>query len=166
MDVGVRLLGPPAVRVADTWVPMRPTKPHALFAYVAYRGVRVRREEAASLLWPDADAEHAHGDLRQALRSLSRGPFGPLFERDRGAIWLTVDSDVPEFRRAAAERRWVDAAAARRLGALAWGNPALEVEVWPDARRLLGLAPSEAPAPSDEPPSDEATLAEVERFLA
>jgi DNA-binding SARP family transcriptional activator len=111
MDVGVRLLGPPAVRVADAWVPLRPTKPHALFAYVAYRGVRVRREEAASLLWPDADAEHAHGDLRQALRALTRGPFGRLVERDRGALWLTVDSDVPEFRRAAAERRWVDALA-------------------------------------------------------
>ncbi len=108
MDVAVRLLGPPAVRVANAWVPLRPTKPHALFAYVAYRGARVRREEAASLLWPDADAEHAHGDLRQALRALSRGPFGPLVERDRGAIWLTVDSDVPEFRRAAAERRWAD----------------------------------------------------------
>ncbi|MFO8150439.1 MAG: hypothetical protein R6T93_09085, partial [Trueperaceae bacterium] len=59
-----------------------------------------------------------------------------------------------------------DAAAARRLGALAWGNPALEYEVWPDARGLLGLAPTELPAASDEPPSDEATLAEIERFLA
>ncbi len=59
-----------------------------------------------------------------------------------------------------------DAAAARRLGALAWGNPALEYEVWPDARRLLGLPPTELPATSDEPPGDEATLAEVERFLA
>jgi hypothetical protein len=38
--------------------------------------------------------------------------------------------------------------------------------VGPDARRLLGLAPTEVPAPSSEPPGDEATLAEVERFLA
>ena len=114
MDVGVRLLGPPAVRVADAWVPLRSTKPHALFAYVAYRGVRVRREEAASLLWPDADAEHAHADLRQALRSLSRSPIGPLFERDRGAVWSIAGSDVPEFRRAAAERRWADALALHR----------------------------------------------------
>ena len=114
MDVGVRLLGPPEVRVADAWVPLRPTKPHALFAYLAYRGARVRREEAAALLWPDADAEHAHGDLRQALRSLTRSPFGPLVERDRGAIWSTVVGDVHEFRHADAERRWADALAVHR----------------------------------------------------
>jgi DNA-binding SARP family transcriptional activator len=114
MDVAARLLGPPEVRVADAWVPLRPTKPHALFAYLAVRGVRVRREEAAALLWPDADAEHAHGDLRQALRSLTRGPLGPLLERDRGAVWSTIGSDVHAFRRADAERRWADALAVHR----------------------------------------------------
>ncbi|MFU8888796.1 MAG: AfsR/SARP family transcriptional regulator, partial [Trueperaceae bacterium] len=114
MDVGVRLLGPPAVRVADTWVPLRSTKPHALFAYVAYRGARVRREEAASLLWPDADAEHAHGDLRQALRSLTRGSFGPLIGRDRSALWSATGSDVQEFLRAHAESRWADVLAVHR----------------------------------------------------
>jgi len=117
MDVDVRLLGPPEVSVEGVWLPLRPTKPHALLALLAVRGVRVRREEAAALLWPDADAEHAHGDLRQALRSLSRGPFAGLLERDRGALWLTVGSDVAEFRRAVADRRWVEALGLHR-GAL------------------------------------------------
>ena len=137
MDVGVRLLGPPAVRVANAWLPLRSTKPHALLAYVAYRGARVRREEAAALLWPDADAEHAHADLRQALRSLTRGPFGPLLERDRGAVWPTVDSDVHAFRRADAERRWADALAAHR-GPLLEGfeiDDALEFASWLETER-------------------------------
>ena len=86
MDVGVRLLGPPAVRVDDAWVPLRPTKPHALFAYLAYRGAPVRRAELAVLMWPDADAEHAFADVRQVLRSLRREPFGEVFGRDRSML--------------------------------------------------------------------------------
>ena len=137
MDVGVRLLGPPAVRVADAWVPLRPTKPNALLAYLAYRGVRVRRAEAAALLWSDADAEHAQGDLRQALRSLSRGPFGQLLDRDRGAVWVSSGSDVPEFRRAASERRWTDALALHR-GPLLEGfeiDDADEFSAWLEVER-------------------------------
>jgi DNA-binding SARP family transcriptional activator len=109
MDAGVRLLGPPAVRVDDAWVPLRPTKAHALFAYLAYRGAPVRRAELAALLWPDADAEHAFADVRQVLGSLRREPIGGLLGRDRGAVWLTVGSDLAAFRSAVAERRWADA---------------------------------------------------------
>lgn len=119
MDAGVRLLGPPGVRLADARIPLRPTKPHAAFVYLACRGGRVRRAELAALLWPDADAEHAQGDLRQALRSLSREPFGTLIARDRGAAWLDAECDVPRFRGAVAEGRW---AAALELH----GGPLLE----------------------------------------
>jgi len=114
MDVAVRLLGPPAVRVDGAWVPLRPTKPHAAFAYLAYRGAPVRRAEVAALMWPDADAEHAFADLRQALRSLRCEPFGELLERDRGTVWLDVGSDVAAFRSSVAERRWADALACPR----------------------------------------------------
>ena len=112
MDVGVRLLGPPAIRVAGTWVPLKPSKPSALLAYLAYHGSRVRRGALTTLLWAEADAAHAYGDLRQALRRLARGPFGELLGRDRTSAWLEAESDVSLFGRALAEQRWHDVLAA------------------------------------------------------
>jgi DNA-binding SARP family transcriptional activator len=106
MDAGVRLLGPPAVRAGGTWIALRPTKPHALLAYVAHRRGCVRRAELAALLWPEADARHAGADVRQALSSLARGPFGALVGRDRDGVWLDAESDFALFCRAVVERRW------------------------------------------------------------
>jgi hypothetical protein len=107
--VNVRILGPPAVHVAGAWLPLRPTKPHALLAYVAYRDAPVRRAEMATLMWPDADAEHAQCDVRQALRNLARGPFAAAIGRDRTGVWLCGECDVHAFRAAVAEGRWSDA---------------------------------------------------------
>lgn len=110
MGVAVRLLGPPAIRVDGSWSPLRPTKPNALLAYLAYRGDRVRRGELEALLWAEVAAVRAQADLRQALASLARRPYGDCVGRDRVSAWLAVDSDVASFRRAIAERRWADAA--------------------------------------------------------
>ncbi len=104
----VRLLGPPAIRVAGVWAPLKPSKPNALLAYLAYRGSRVRRGELTTLLWAESDAAHAHGDLRQALRRLAGGPFGEILGRDRTSAWLEAESDVSLFGRALAEQRWHD----------------------------------------------------------
>ena len=109
MDARVRLLGSPAVRVASGWAPLIPTKPHALFAYLAYEGRRVRRAALAALMWPDASTVHARDDVRQALRRLRSGPCVALIASDRDAAWVTAASDVHEFRRAVAEQRWRDA---------------------------------------------------------
>jgi DNA-binding SARP family transcriptional activator len=107
--VNVRILGPPAVCVAGAWLPLRSTKPHALFAYLAYRDAPVRRAEMATLMWPDADPEHAQCDVRQALSNLCRGPFGAFIGRDRTGVWLCGECDVHAFRAAVAEGRWGDA---------------------------------------------------------
>ena len=142
MDAGVRLLGPPAVRLADARIPLRPTKPHAAFVYLACRGGRVRRAELAALLWPDADEEHAHGDLRQALRSLAREPFGALIARDRGAAWLDAECDVPRFRGAVAAGRW-DEALALHAGPLLEGfeiDTADEYAAWLEVERATVAA--------------------------
>ena len=113
--------------------------------------------------------------LLYALRAQAHTRLGALQEAaaDVAALARTARVlDAPRFvaRAALAAAELADARgdadAARGLGALAWGHPALEADVWADARRLLGLGPTEAPRPSGEPPSDEATLAEVERFLA
>lgn len=109
MDVGVRLLGPPAIRVAGAWAQLRPSKPNALLVYLAYRGGRVRRGELTTLLWAEADATHAQDALRQALRRLASGPFGAVLGRDRTSAWSRAESDVALFGRAIAEQRWHDA---------------------------------------------------------
>ena len=109
MDARVRLLGSPAVRVASGWAPLTPTKPNALFAYLACKGRRVRRAALAALMWPDASAVHARDDVRQALRRLRSGPCSALIASDRDAAWVTAASDLHEFRRAVVERRWSEA---------------------------------------------------------
>ena len=110
MGVAVRLLGPPAIRVDGDWTPLRPTKPNALLAFLAYRADRVRRGELEALLWTEVDAAHAQADLRQALASLARRPYGGCIGRDRVSAWVEASSDVASFRRAVAEQRWSDAA--------------------------------------------------------
>jgi DNA-binding SARP family transcriptional activator/tetratricopeptide (TPR) repeat protein len=106
MDVGVRLLGPPAVRADGFWTPLSATKPHAVLAYVAYVGVPVRRAEAAAIVWPEADAQHAQAGLRQALLSLRKDPVGERLFADRTRVWLDHTVDVAVFREAVAGRRW------------------------------------------------------------
>ena len=109
MDAIVRLLGQPAIRLAGAWEPLRPSKPNALLAYLAYRGSRVRRAALATLLWPEADATHAHGALRQALRHVASEPFRGLLGRDRTSAWFEAESDVALFDQAITEQRWRDA---------------------------------------------------------
>ena len=111
MDVAVRMLGPPAIRVDGAWTSLRPTKPNALLAFLAYRGERVRRGELEALLWSEADALHAQADLRQALASLVRRPYGACVNRDRVSAWITAATDVSAFRRAVTEQRVSDAVA-------------------------------------------------------
>ena len=108
-EVAVRLLGSPTLRVADGWLPLRPTKACALLAYVAHRGRPVARSELAVLLWPDLDPQHAATNLRQLLRALATSPFGVALERDRDTVRSTLPSDVLALWQAVDEGRWEDA---------------------------------------------------------
>jgi DNA-binding SARP family transcriptional activator/tetratricopeptide (TPR) repeat protein len=141
--MNVRILGPPAVHVAGAWLPLRPTKPHALLAYVAYRDAPVRRAEMATLMWPDADAEHAQCDVRQALRNLARGPFAAAIGRDRTGVWLCGECDVHAFRTAVAEGRWCDAFALH-------GGPLLQGFEIDDADEFAAWLASERSAVAGE----------------
>ncbi|MFO8150443.1 MAG: BTAD domain-containing putative transcriptional regulator [Trueperaceae bacterium] len=114
MELGVRLLGTPEARAGGAWLPLGPSRPHAVFVYVAARGGFVRRAEVAELLWPGLDDAHAFGNLRQALRRLVNGPLAALLGLDRTGVWLDGDCDVAGFRRAVAERRWRDALVAHQ----------------------------------------------------
>jgi predicted ATPase/DNA-binding SARP family transcriptional activator len=137
MEARVRLLGPPAVRASGAWVPLRPGRADAMLAFVARRGAPVRRSEVAALLWPDADARHAAANLRQTLRTLVTGPFGPLVGRDRERVWVEAASDVPGFEEALREGRWDDAVAAYR-GRFLDGfelDDAREFDAWLESER-------------------------------
>ncbi len=139
MDESVRLLGPPAVRTDGVWTPLSPTKPHAVLAYFAYRGSPVRRAEVAALVWPEADARHAHAGLRQALLSLRQEPFGDQIGSDRTRVWIDRTADVAAFRDALAARRWRDAVDVHR-GPLLQGfevEDADEFGAWLDSERTV-----------------------------
>lgn len=139
MDESVRLLGPPAVRTDGVWTPLSPTKPHAVLAYFAYRGSPVRRAEVAALVWPEADAHHAHAGLRQALLSLHKEPFGDRIGSDRTRVWIDRTADVIAFREALAARRWRDAVDVHR-GPLLQGfevEDADEFGAWLDSERTV-----------------------------
>ncbi len=113
-EAAMRLLGAPAVRIAEAWLPLRPTKACALLAYVAHRGRPVARSELAALLWPDLDPQHAATNLRQLLRALTTSPFGVALERDRDTVRSTIASDSLALRLAVEEERWEDAVACYR----------------------------------------------------
>lgn len=112
MEADVRLLGPPAARVAGAWVPLRPGRADAVFAFAARRGAPVRRAEVAALLWPESPASLASASLRQALRTLSRSPLEGLLGRDHERVWVKDRSDLATFEDALREARWGDAVAA------------------------------------------------------
>ena len=98
--LGVRLLGPPIVRLRGRPIPLRTRKTLALLAYLAAEGGTHRRAEMAALLWPDSDEHRARTTLRSAIHDL-RGPLGSgnqgrdaylLVERD--VLGLRVDAEV------------------------------------------------------------------------
>lgn len=96
------------------WTELRPRKPNALLAYLACRGVPVRRSEVTSLLWPDGHASQANASLRQALRALAASPLGTVLERERDTLGVRGVSDLGRFRVACAQGRWDEAFAVYR----------------------------------------------------
>ena len=108
-EPAIRLFGPPAVRVAGGWEPLRPGKSSALVAYVVHRTSPVRRSELAALLWPELDEQRAHTNLRQLLKGLANGVLCDCIERDRDSVRSAVVSDVVAFERALDDARWSDA---------------------------------------------------------
>src|SRR4051812_5031515 len=84
----------------------------ALLVYLALAGAHRfrRRDTLTALFWPDVDADHARGALRQALRFL-RGELGPAALVNRGEEEVGVDSealgcDVALFEAACEASEW------------------------------------------------------------
>ena len=102
---GIKLLGGFEVALGREGVARLPTrKAQALLAYLAMpAGGRIGREDAAALLWGDADASSARNNLRQTLFVLRKalGPAARVLDADATTLSLTADVvvDVAEFER-------------------------------------------------------------------
>jgi DNA-binding SARP family transcriptional activator/tetratricopeptide (TPR) repeat protein len=107
----LRLQGEPVLldgagHIVSLWKPEL-----ALLAVLALSRPGIRRERAASLLWPQSDGRRARTALRQALFRLRR-TVGPVVEASGGRLRLDshqVEVDVLDLERALDEGRWSDA---------------------------------------------------------
>jgi DNA-binding SARP family transcriptional activator len=84
----------------------------ALLVYLALASDRQfrRRDAVVGLFWPELDADHARGSLRQALRFL-RGELGPdalinRGEEEVGVNRQSVSCDALAFEQACEAREW------------------------------------------------------------
>jgi DNA-binding SARP family transcriptional activator len=116
----------------------------ALLVYLALAGDRGfrRRDAVVGLFWPELDAEHARGSLRQALRFL-RGQLSPdvLINRGEEEVGVNrerVSCDAVTFERACEASDWKAALDLYRGDLLAGvfiGDISPEFEHWLDEER-------------------------------
>ncbi len=116
----------------------------ALLVYLALAGDRRfrRRDAVVGLFWPEQDAEHARGSLRQALRFL-RGELGPEVlvnrgEEEVGVNREVVSCDAMAFEKACEASDWKAALEFYRGDLLAGvfiGDISPEFEHWLDDER-------------------------------
>ena len=116
----------------------------ALLVYLALAGDRrfQRRDAVVGLFWPELDAEHARGALRQALRFL-RGELGADVlinrgEEEVGVNRQVVECDTWDFDGACESRRWGEALALYRGDLLAGvyiADISAEFEHWLEQER-------------------------------
>jgi DNA-binding SARP family transcriptional activator len=64
--LALRFLGPPPAELEGA-IGLKRRKPLALLAWLAVRGERCARDQAADLLYRDLDRGHAFADVRQCL---------------------------------------------------------------------------------------------------
>ncbi len=112
--------------------PVAPDLSLWLCAALALRASPIAREQAAALLWPDAEAASAQNRLRQLLHRTRRTPLGPHLSAENGRLSWTGGSDVQDFLAACADQRWSDAAAL-------YGGPLMDGLPLPDSDELCEL---------------------------
>ncbi|MBC8162269.1 MAG: hypothetical protein H7Z42_13745, partial [Roseiflexaceae bacterium] len=99
--VYITLLGTPALIADGESIPFERRKTIALLAYLLVSGGPQRRDQLATLLWPEADSASARANLRRALAELT-GLIRPWLNVSTDAIEVQPDqrltSDVQQFR--------------------------------------------------------------------
>jgi DNA-binding SARP family transcriptional activator/tetratricopeptide (TPR) repeat protein len=178
----LRLLASPRLEVGDVHFDVPDSAPGYLLAYLAARADWVRREEVATLMWPDAAESAALHNLRVNLNRLrpllSTCGVDDALVAEQRRLRVTLPSDVAALRVAHAAGDWPAVAAIPRGGFLAsltfrafpvlgeWARAERQrlVELWRNA--LLRAAPALPPARMTElarlchevDPLDEAVL--------
>jgi len=84
----VRLLGFPSLRLDGRSVDLALRKGLGLIAYLADARALVARDQMASLLWPEADAEVARSRLRRTLHKIGAAFAAEVIEADRSSLAL------------------------------------------------------------------------------
>ena len=88
------LLGPPHLERDGQAIDIETRKGIALLAYLAVTQLRYRRDELATLFWPESDQAQARAALRSALWALNKGLGGDWLAADRETIGLNADADL------------------------------------------------------------------------
>ena len=99
--INLRLFGAPRLLVKDEEIQLGRRKATALLAYLAVTKMSFRREELATLLWPESPADAAYAALRNALWIIRQSPLDSVLVADRSTIRIdsdAIDVDVTEFR--------------------------------------------------------------------
>jgi DNA-binding SARP family transcriptional activator/tetratricopeptide (TPR) repeat protein len=185
-----RLLASPRLEVGDAQFDVPDSAPGYLLAYLAARADWVRREEVATLMWPDVGEQAAQHNLRvnlNRLRSLlGRWRVDDALMSEQRRLRVALPSDVAAMRAAHAAGDWPAAAVIPRRGFLdslsfrafpvlgEWARTERQnlLELWREA--LLRAAPALAPARMKElarryrevDPMDEAVLRALLSALA
>lgn len=121
--IELTLLGAPAIAVDGRQMLLRERRALCLLAYLGEAARPVRREEAATLLWPDADPETGRTRLRRLIYKINAQAGGTVIEGDRLALRFPADMEV----RVDSLRFAASVAAHDQAGALAlWRGPFLD----------------------------------------
>src|SRR5690625_1205025 len=106
MQTSLRLLGEAAVQAGEGGQKLTLDRPVSLLVYLALRGDWVSRAELALLYRPDATDAVAAAYLRKLVFRARQFPWAQQLEVEQGSLRWLVESDVAQFRAAAAARDW------------------------------------------------------------
>lgn len=112
--VRIRVFGFPSITLDERDIPLSPTRPMQLLAYLAIRGSWQGRGDVAQLFWPEQASKLAYSNLRNLLhKAVAAAPYLPV-ESTQHALRLNVPSDLDDFNLAIQSKDWH---AAVRIGA-------------------------------------------------
>src|SRR5690625_4344881 len=106
MRTSLRLLGEAVVQAGEGGQKLTLDRPVSLLVYLALRGDWVSRAELALLYRPDATDAVAAAYLRKLVFRARQFPWAQQLEVEQGSLRWLVESDVAQFRAAAAARDW------------------------------------------------------------
>src|SRR6266849_10784824 len=98
VQLRIRLLGVPEVRIAGTPLILHHLKARALLYYLAATGALHTRDHLATLLWSESPESNARHSLRSSLyhirQALHTKDAGEVLAGDGDMVYLKLDDDA------------------------------------------------------------------------